>query len=106
MPNWCEAELTVRGSDLEIDHLIEAVKAAETPFDFTHVIPYPEPFRSAEAAYHEWERQVEQRSKLQLTAEVRATWLAEHPRPEDGFNHGGYEWRKKHWGTKWNLGDD
>ncbi len=41
--------------------------------------------------------------------EAAEVWEQNHPqgdwreRPKDGFNSGGYEWCRKHWGTKWNA---
>ena len=64
--------------------------AGESPFDFNRVIPYPQEFRRLDEIAKAWDREHEGRADYD--------WFA---RPKDGFNSGGYEWRVKHWGTKW-----
>jgi hypothetical protein len=59
------------------------------PIDFNTLIPYPKAFAEADRACDAWRKQNPEKPTDQG--------------PNDGYNHGGYEWCNKHWGTKWNA---
>lgn len=79
MPNWCENDLRVTGEASEVERFFESVKSEQSRFDFNKIKPYPVEF------------------------EVMDREHAEKKRERDGFNSGGYEWRLRNWGTKWNA---
>ena len=89
MPNWCENDLTVEGPKEVIEEFIKFA-ASESPFDFNRLLPYPDEFKRLDDAAEAWDKEHAERPDYD--------WRA---RPKDGFNSGGYEWRVKHWGTKW-----
>ena len=88
MPNWCECDLTIEGPHEDVCSFLAYCGDG---FDFNKFIPYPAKFAELD--------------------EAAAKWEAEHPegpwseRPTDGFNSGGMEWCRRHWGTKWNASD-
>ena len=101
MPNWCVNKLYVtgpkadkarffwhaaKGPSLEaaLKARLEGEKLDEL-LDFNHFIPYPEEYAKADAAYHK--------------AGGIAGYGTNHVK--DGYNHGGYEWCVRNWGTKW-----
>ncbi len=86
MPNWCEDTLRITGSATERRRFL--LRAGAT-LDFNKWKPYPEEYRLADEAAHEWEKQ-----------NPGFNWS---DRPIDGFNQGGYEWCCENWGTKWNV---
>src|SRR3954452_3510634 len=90
MPNWCECDLTIEGKRPRVEEFLRFAAGPESPFDFNRFIPYPEKFAVLDRIAAEWDRS--------------------HPDPKDwrdrqkdGYNRGGYEWRCKHWATKWNA---
>jgi hypothetical protein len=89
MPNWCENDLTVEGSRLEIDRFLVGIRTGMDEFsktakngdaldirefDFNRILPYPKKFQ--------WSN-----------------------KQTDGYNSGGYDWCVNNWGTKWNACD-
>jgi hypothetical protein len=42
MPNWCENDLRIEGTEAEVKRFIEFVKSDDYPFDFDKIIPEPE----------------------------------------------------------------
>jgi Ferredoxin-like domain in Api92-like protein len=89
MPNYCENDLTVRGPKEVMEEFLKFA-AGGSPFDFNRFLPYPEEFRRLDEIAKAWDREHEGGPDYD--------WFG---RPKDGFNSGGYEWRVKHWGTKW-----
>lgn len=123
MPNWCRNELIITdfASELPFDlmlmKLVDFVQEsmatyeerlgrvlggnpdkvlkpqhlqwhARSVFDFENIKPYPEEFVQQDKDYEK------------LTKEEFA---AKYPDDKDGT--GGYRWRLKNWGTKWNASD-
>ena len=94
MPNWCQNELSVSSKKpVYIDNFIKFVKSDEDEevFDFNKIIPYPKKYADADKAQAEW-RKIPGNENKYGGLEV-----------PDGFNHGGYDWCLKNWGTKWNA---
>jgi hypothetical protein len=77
-----------------------AEEAQEQALDFHRVVPYPEPFIQLDREAADAQALLEK-----LSPEERRAWVAEHGYPKDGFNQGGYEWRRSEWGTKWNASE-
>lgn len=65
------------------------MKTEKSPFDFNVLIPYPEQYSILDKVRNEAEKNGTKWSDL----------------PKDGFNQGGYEWCRDHWGTKWDAYD-
>ena len=102
MPNYCECWLSVESEDTASAKIVlAAVKSenSDSAFDFGRVIPYPAEWRKMDNAAQEW--------REKSNAYIGKPWaqvLSEiGPRPEDAYNHGGYEWCLENWGTKWNA---
>ena len=55
MPNWCENDLVIQGSEEAINKLKEYVKSDRSDFDFNKMIPYPEEYAVADGAARIWE---------------------------------------------------
>jgi hypothetical protein len=91
MPNWCENELTIFGKPSAVREVLVAIAPAPDGdgeatlghISFNKIIPYPEEYELADQASEE--------------ARARGDEL------KDAFNHGGYEWCTRHWGTKWDA---
>lgn len=96
MPNWCEADLIVSGSQ---KGMVEEFKNAvgnngldsnghPILLDMDFFIPYPKKFKEQDEKANEW--------NAKNTFDKRI---------KDGYNNGGYEWCCRNWGTKWNFSD-
>lgn len=75
--------------DAAMDALCSLMKTEDSPFDFEALFPYPTEW---DALDREWRKGFDQgipMSKL----------------PADGYNHGGYDWCIKTWGTGGNAYD-
>lgn len=93
MPNWCHCELSMEGPSDVVQEAASFMKTEgpEGPqaFDFNKLVPYPEEFA--------------------LKDRERDAWIEKNPEsgwadaPPDGYNHGGCEWCRENWGTKWNA---
>jgi hypothetical protein len=114
MPNHCENDLWIRGEKANVDAVLLHIGAykPEPQFDFNTIIPYPDPFKSmdddAEAFGYEKEPRRDDPEREYKRAEMRAAkaaYVAKWGTSSDGFNSGGIEWRREHWGTKWNAYD-
>jgi len=67
------------------------------------LIPYPEEFREQDKRVKEWEVKLDEYAKI--SPDKAREYEEQNPRPKDGYNSGGYEWEKKHYGTKWGFAD-
>jgi hypothetical protein len=90
MPNWVENDLWVYGPEAELRKFREAVKSDWGVLDFDQILPYPEEFWKDD--YNHATIEVRHKESLWMDNKV-----------VDGFNNGGYEWRLKNWGCKWNA---
>jgi hypothetical protein len=88
MPNYCDCDLWVDGSDEDIDRLVAVVGSETDAFNFSKIIPYPQAFADRDA----------DRTKLN-----ESEFLAKYGSRSDGFNSGGYDWCVQNWGTKWDA---
>lgn len=66
------------------------MKTEDSLFDFNALIPYPDPYKSLDDAFHKAQE------------EAGGDW-SKVMHLKDGYNQGGYEWCCNHWGTKWNA---
>lgn len=89
MPNWCENDLQVSGEDRRVREFLELAGTEGTAIDFNRFVPYPAEFAERDRAAEAWRN-----------THPPAEWFSG---PTDGFNSGGYDWRVKHWGTKWSA---
>ena len=104
MPNYCECFLKIYpGDNSSADEILSAMANGERQFDFDKLIPYPEDWRKADDAHQKWLDGYATFARGDVVARVQ--YEKENPRPDDGYNHGGYEWCVENWGTKWNAGD-
>ena len=91
MPNYCECDLSIQGTEGDVVAFLEAMKYEDNLFSFNAVIPYPQRFASLDRAARDFDKAAGCEYSI--------------GRPRDGFNSGGYEWCKENWGTKWDAGD-
>lgn len=100
MPNYCETDLYVMGPASDVAAALALIGCADgvDAFDFNAVVPYPDPFatmdRERAACGRDWRGEHEDEAKL-------AAYREKYGHESDGFNSGGCEWRREHWGTKW-----
>jgi hypothetical protein len=106
MPNWCENDLTIRGDAEEVAAFMDFARRECTTedgydkqawtqyFHFSAFIPYPLVFSEPDEACFAWD-------KAAIAARATGGPMPEGPRPQDGYNRGGYEWCIHNWGTKW-----
>lgn len=78
------------------EELQTLMKTEDSPFDFNALIPYPEPFKSLDEVRNAAEEALKGLPKEEY-------WPRRQELPKDGYNQGGYEWCRTHWGTKWNA---
>jgi len=105
MPNHCHNDLWLLGSPDEVAKILQHIGAlAEEPrFDFSTVIPYPEPWAEMDADMDALMALPKEEQKRR-NAELRNKWdQVGLKRFRDGFNSGGHEWCRKEWGTKWSA---
>lgn len=100
MPNWCDCDLIVSGSKGGVEEFMERAKGENGLLDANSFIPYPKDWAELDKISAKWHDEMEKQK-----GDTRVKWLNEHPRPEDGYNHGGYDWCVANWGTKWNLSE-
>ena len=102
MPNYCECWLVIESdNDGAVAAILASVKSSDgkSLFDFDRIIPYPAEWRKMDEAAVEWRNK-----SAAYVGKPFAQVLSEiGPRPEDAYNHGGYEWCLENWGTKWNA---
>ncbi len=56
MPNWCSNELTIKGTESEIDRFLNAVRSKDSRFDFNTISPEPGTLGTEEGIekWYEW----------------------------------------------------
>lgn len=86
MPNYTTNILRVHGELKEIDRLREFVEGRYQAFDFDKIIPMPKELDIEEIDPADAE--LMQKRAYNLEKYGFSSW---------------YDWRKKHWGTKWNC---
>lgn len=99
MPNWCFNQLIISGDNDET--IREFISNGEVILDFNKIAPYPEKYQQMDS---EWEQLMDTRKEPNFEERFEAyktKWQVDG----NGFNSGGYGWRLKHWGTKWNAVD-
>jgi len=141
MPNHVTTEVKIDGTQKEIDKFFKLIKTnyeGEDIFDFDNILPMPEELRGtrspmkiiSEEEYEKQEKEValitrqiaeKKEAGIELTKEEKAKEdfgfsrnltqeLSDKYLKEFGADNW-YDWRIKHWGTKWgaydaNFGDD
>lgn len=109
MPNWCENDLHIYGSDNDLTRLKTLMQSEDSVFDFNRLIPRPEEFEGVHTGscvidgqhYKLW-RVVGEGDEVKnapITEEERAAWLSKYG--SDNW----YDWCCANWGTKWNSSD-
>lgn len=98
MPNWCECDLTVKGSPKDLKVFQEFAKSNEELLSANNFIPYPEEFRKQDVLVSELRKKA--RAEELSEEETKKAWEM-----KDGYNSGGYQWCITNWGTKWDLND-
>lgn len=84
MPNHCDNDLFIYGSEDSIKEFIEFSKKDDELLSADKYIPYPQKYKD-----------------MDLIAEIARKNGDYHI--IDGFNSGGYEWCVQNWGTKWGI---
>jgi len=90
MPNWCDCDLLINGSQESLSVFEKVANTVEQVLDQNVFIPYPEKFHRLDEIAKKWDNTM-------FPNKNRAD------RPADGFNNGGYEWCLENWGTKWGI---
>ncbi len=98
MPNYCENDLYIQGKEADVKRVLDLIGPG---FDFGKVIPYPKMFAQMDRD-HPGHGAQPNRNLDCLTIEA---YREKYGHDKDGFNSGGYEWKCKHWGCKWNAAD-
>jgi hypothetical protein len=112
MPNWVENELTItidkKGHPSERNKRIKIldrfiIKARDPKHTDIYIsaeqfIPYPKEWKIKDIARRKKSDEINA-----LPKEERIAWFKNNQLPEDGYNHGGYDWCLINWGTKWNF---
>ena len=84
MPNWCQNEVQVHGSEADIKAFKTLVESEKTKFDFNQIIPMPE--------------ELEETQSPADPNDLKVKKLIEK------FGYGDwYKWRSANWGCKWNT---
>jgi hypothetical protein len=86
MPNHVDCDLRINGKRADIEEFLTFAKTDKKLIDENKFIPYPEVFTKKDA-------------------EAREARAAGNYDIKDGYNSGGYEWCRDHWGTKWGMYD-
>ena len=106
MPNWCENDLTIKGSKTEIARLLQLVSSEDSIFDFNKILPMPEVFKGVHEGFciingvdcKRW-RTGADGEPVAITEEEVAQWRELYG--TDGW----YDWCIANWGTKWDACD-
>lgn len=105
MPNHCETDMYIRGSDEDVAAFAKWLEEIE-PLNrdiCRALLPYPEHFAKMdeEAAVFNWSSKEDEATR-KAAAEA---YQAKYGHTKDGYNSGGYEWCNGKWGTKWGIYD-
>ena len=105
MPNHCETDMYIRGSDEDVTAFAKWLEEIE-PLNrdiCRALLPYPEHFAKMdeEAAVFNWSSKEDEATR-KAAAEA---YQAKYGHTKDGYNSGGYEWCNTNWGTKWGIYD-
>ena len=105
MPNHCETDMYIRGSDEDVTAFAKWLEEIE-PLNrdiCRALLPYPEHFAKMdeEAAVFNWCSKEDEATR-KAAAEA---YQAKYGHTKDGYNSGGYEWCNRVWGTKWGIYD-
>ena len=103
MPNHCETDMYIRGSDEDVTAFAKWLEEIE-PLNrdiCRALLPYPEHFAKMdeEAAVFSWSSKEDEATR-KAAAEA---YQAKYGHTKDGYNSGGYEWCHRVWGTKWGI---
>lgn len=108
--NYVKNELKVTGPEEHLSEFVGFVEEEFWCFDFSNIIPYPEEFLVKDLLSQEREVLFERELFVFVTehpdrklSESYAAVRDRLPRIDDGYNHGGSQWRTQNWGTKWNA---
>ena len=105
MPNHCETDMYIRGSDEDVTAFAKWLEEIE-PLNrdiCRALLPYPEHFAKMdeEAAVFSWSSKEDEATR-KAAAEA---YQAKYGHTKDGYNSGGFEWCNGKWGTKWGTYD-
>ena len=105
MPNHCEMDMYIRGSDEDVIAFVKWLEEIELlNCDICCALfLYSEHFvkMDEEAAVFSWSLK-EDEGMCKAVVEV---YQAKYGHIKDGYNFGGYEWCHRVWGTKWGIYD-
>lgn len=108
MPNWCQSDLFVtalpknkeerKSFPKMLKRFINHAEGEHGCLDMNKFVPYPNDFSNADkkayAIHEKWD-----------TLNKEEKDKTPYPNIEDGYNHGGYDWYIRNWGTKWNFSE-
>ena len=89
MPNWCNNNLTVRGTYKQVSKFVEDVRDDEDGFRLAQLVPCPQELKDTTSGWYSDEvkqKALEEQQKRNIEKYGYADW---------------YDWEYENWGTKW-----
>ena len=102
MPNHCETDMYIRGSDEDVTAFAKWLEEIEGMEICRALIPYPEPYKTMDEEVRAFSFFGGEQDKEKRQAAEYA-YKTKYGHTKDGYNSGGYDWCRENWGTKWGV---
>jgi len=111
MPNWCDCELAIEGSEEELKKFKKFAKSKKELLDIQKFIPYPKKFKEKDEFMSKLSLMKSKLNDLKDEKKIKRLQnkinkleiINGLSNGEDGYNNGGYDWCVQNWGTKWGI---